>query len=120
MFYIFHGKDSHSQKETLAKLTAKLGDPAMLELNTTQLEGAVSLNELRRACDAIPFLAKARIVIVTDLFSTKPDAAFLKELAAYLPYLPKTTRLVFMESSQLRSNHRIVKLAEAEKTGYVK
>ncbi len=120
MFYLFHGKDTHSQKETLAKLTAKLGDPAMLELNTTRLEGAVSLSELRRACDALPFLAKARIVIVTGLFGTKPDTAFLKDLAAYLPNLPETTRLVFMESSALKSSHRIVKLAEAEKSGYVK
>ncbi|MCP4424111.1 MAG: DNA polymerase III subunit delta [Chloroflexi bacterium] len=120
MFYLFHGEDTHSQKETLAKLTAKLGDPAMLELNTTQLEGAVSLSDLRRACDAMPFLAKARIVIVTSLLATKPDAAFLKELAAYLPHLPETTRLVFMESSSLKRNHRLVKLAETEKSGYVK
>ena len=120
MFYLFHGADSHSQKETLAKLTAKLGDPALLDLNTTRLEGAVSLSELRRACDAMPFLAKARLIIVTGLFATKPDTPFLKRLAEYLPNLPKTTRLVFLESAPLTAKHRIVKLAQAEKTGYVK
>ena len=46
MFYIFHGQDTHSQKDYLAKLTAKLGDPGMLDLNTTRLEGAVTLTEL--------------------------------------------------------------------------
>ncbi len=120
MFYIFHGQDTHSQKETLAKLTAKLGDPAMLELNTTQLEGAVSLADLHHACDAMPFLAKARLVIVNNLFAAKPNAAFLKELADYLPRLPETTRLVFLESSSLPGNHRFLKLAEKDKTGYAK
>lgn len=120
MFYIFHGDDTHSQKETVARLTAKLGDPAMLDLNTTRFEGATSLPELRRACGAVPFLAKVRLVIVTGLFATKPDKTFLKELADYLPRLPETTRLLFLESSPLPSNHPIVKLTEKEATGYVK
>ena len=55
MFYIFHGDDTYSQKETLAKLRAKLGDPEMLDLNTTRLEGAVSFSQLQQACSAMPF-----------------------------------------------------------------
>ena len=39
MFYLFHGDDEHSQRETLADLMAKLGDPTMLDLNTTRFEG---------------------------------------------------------------------------------
>jgi DNA polymerase-3 subunit delta len=120
MFYIFHGSDTHSQKETLAKLTAKLGDPGLLDLNTTRLEGAVSLTQLQQACNAMPFLAKARLVLVTNLLSGKPDKSLLKELADFLPRLPETTRLVFMESSALPGNHRLVKLAEELDTGYVK
>lgn len=120
MFYIFHGKDIHSQKETLAKLTARLGDPSMLALNTTRLEGIVSLAELRQACDAMPFLTESRLVIVADLFSAKPDTAYLRELADYLPRLPESTRLIFMESAALPQNHRLVKLAEQEESGYVK
>ena len=120
MFYIFHGQDTHSQKETLAKLTAKLGDPAMLDLNTTRLEGAVTMTHLQQACNAMPFLAKVRLVLVTNLLSSKPDKSLVKELAKFLPQLPKTTRLVFMESSALPSNHRLVKLADELKTGYVK
>lgn len=120
MFYIFHGPDTHSQKETLTKLTAKLGDPGLLDLNTTRLEGAVSLPQLQQACNAMPFLAKVRLVLVTNLFSSKPDKSFVKELADYLPRLPETTRLVFMESSVLPGNHRLVKLAGELDSGYVK
>jgi DNA polymerase III subunit delta len=120
MFYLFHGDDDHSQKETLAGLLQKLGDPAMLDLNTTRFEGAVTAAALRQACDAIPFLAKARVIIVKDLFGANPGKTFLDELAAYLPHLPETTRLIFLESKALRDTHPIVRLAEQTKGGYVK
>ena len=120
MFYIFHGKDTHAQKEMLADLIAKSGDPGMVDLNTTRLDGLVPLNNLRQACSAMPFLAKMRLVIVSDLFAAKPDKAYLKELADYLPQMPETTRLVFLESDELSGSHAILKLAEAEKTGFAK
>ena len=120
MFYIFHGKDTHAQKEMLADLIAKSGDPGMVDLNTTRLDGLVPLNNLRQACSAMPFLAKMRLVIVSDLFAAKPDKSYLKELADYLPHMPETTRLVFLESDELSGSHAILKLAEAEKTGFAK
>lgn len=120
MFYIFHGRDTHSQKEMLADLISKSGDPAMLDLNTTRLDGLVSLNNLRQACSAMPFLADVRLIIVSGLFAAKPDKTYLKELTDYLPQMPATTRLVFLESEELSSSHPILKLAEAEKTGYAK
>ena len=120
MFYIFHGADTHSQKEMLAKLTARLGDPGLLDLNTTRLEGAVSLTQLQQACNAMPFLAKVRLVLVSNMLSGKPDKSLVKELAEFLPRLPETARLVFMESSALPGSHRLVKLAEELETGFVK
>ncbi|MCI0393716.1 MAG: DNA polymerase III subunit delta [Chloroflexi bacterium] len=119
MFYVFHGDDEHSQKETLAELQRKLGDPAMLELNTARFEGqGVSFSELRHACDSIPFLADKRLVIVANLLSQTPP--FLDELLAYLPDLPETTRLVFLESKTLPAAHPILKLAEKSGQGYAK
>lgn len=119
MFYLFHGKDDYSRQETLADLQSKLGDAGMLELNTARFEGArLTFSELRHACDSVPFLASKRLVIVNDLFAQKP--AFQEELLAYLPHLPETTRLVFLESRRLPANHPLVKLAGKEKTGFVK
>lgn len=120
MFYLFHGKDTHSQREYLAKLTAKLGDPAMLDLNTTRLAGNVTFRQLQEATAVMPFLAKYRLVIVTGLFAAKPDKKFMDQLAAYLPQLPDTARLVFLESDALPSNHALVKLAEQSENGHVK
>lgn len=121
MFYLFHGNDTHSQKETLAELKSKWGDPAMLDLNTSQFEGSgFSLSQLRHACDSIPFLADKRLVIVRELFANSPAKGFVDELMAYLPKLPETTRLVFMESRLLTSKNPLVKLGQEDKRGYVK
>jgi DNA polymerase III subunit delta len=120
MFYIFHGDDTHSQRETLAALKNKMGDHGMLDLNTTRFDKPMGLSELYNACDVMPFLAKVRLVIVYDLFTSKLDKSFEKELLVYLPTLPETTRLFFLESKPLRHNHAIIKLAEANENGYVK
>lgn len=120
MFYIFHGNDSHAQQETVDKLIGKMGDPAMLDLNTTKLEGHVSFSQLQQAASAIPFLAKVRLVIVRDLLSNKLDKSYQKQLGEYLPNLPETTRLIFLESKPLKANNALVKLGESEKSGYVK
>lgn len=120
MFYIFHGDDVYSQKETLAELTAKLGDPSMLELNTTHFEGSVNFAHLRQACDSVPFLAKRRIVIVEDALSQSVGRSLIDALVDYLPHLPESTRLFFLESQSLPGNHRLLKLAKKAENGYVK
>lgn len=120
MFYIFHGNDTHAQQETVAQLIGKLGDPSMLDLNTTKLESNVTFSQLQQAASAMPFLAKVRLILVRDLLSSKLDKSFQKQLLDYLPNLPETTRLLFLESQPLKANNPLVKLAESEKTGYVK
>lgn len=120
MFYIFHGDDRHSQKETLDDLLARLGDPAMLELNTARFSGAVSLGQLRQACDSIPFLAKRRVVIVEDALSQNGAGPLIDALIDYLPHLPDFTRLIFLESQALRKNHRLLTFAQKQENGYVR
>jgi DNA polymerase III subunit delta len=118
MFYIFHGNNSHSQREALAQKQAELGDPAMLSLNTTQFEANVSLAQLRQTCDSMPFLAEKRLVIVHNLLNSKAD--FIAELAGYLPQLPETTRLFFLEETKLLATHPLIKLAESSDKGHVR
>ncbi len=120
MFYIFHGNDAHSQEETLQELLGRMGDPAMLELNTTCFKGPVTLAQLRQACDAIPFLAERRVVIVEDALAQNSPANFIDQLRDYLPQLPDATRLFFLESQPLRSNHRLLTFAEKQENGFVR
>ncbi len=120
MFHLFHGQDTYSQRETLAALLAKEGDPDMLSLNTTRLSNRITFAELQSACDAMPFLSRVRVVLVQDLFSSIPDKALMEKLEAYLPELPKATRLIFLESQSLPDSHRIIRLAREKKIGYVR
>ena len=130
-FYIFHGADEFARAETLAEFRRRLGPPDMVDLNTTHLEGAsLSLSELRHACDAIPFLAERRLVIVTGLLTrlspqkdkelSATQKKYLSALADYLPNLPPTARLVLVENIPLPSQHPILQLAQQEERGFVK
>lgn len=118
MFYIFHGDDTHSQKEKIKDLLGKMGDPSILDLNTTRIEGQPVFAELRRACDAVPFLAKVRVIIVTNALSSKPPKEYVDRLVTYLPQLPSTTRLIFQESRKLNANHRLLKLVQTLESGH--
>lgn len=119
LFYIFHGDDSHSQRETLAEIESRLGDATMVDLNTNHLQGRdLILSDLLHACNSVPFLAEKRLVIVEDLLVSEP--LFLEELQEYLPNLPDTTRLVLLESKELSESNPILLLAINEDSGYVK
>jgi DNA polymerase III subunit delta len=134
MYYVFHGEDEFSRAEEVKKLRAKMGDAQFADLNTTFLDGrTVTFGELRHHCDAIPFLADKRLVIVEGLLTRlnprqkkteaegeeaveeESNPALTSELAEYLPNLPETTRLVLVENKTLAKNNPILKLAAKDK-----
>lgn len=97
MIYLFYGPDEFARSEALADLIAQI--PAdFRDLNCTRLDGRhLKLADLALACEAFPFLADQRLVIVTDVIKyTKSDQA-QKELRAYLKRVPETCALVLME-----------------------
>jgi len=136
MFYVFHGDDEFSCAEALADFRARMGDPVTADLNTTYLDGRkVTFGELTHACDAVPFMAQVRLVIVENLWArlvgqrsrgaakaklSKGNKDFLNALLAYLPRLPETTRLAFVEAESLPRTHPVIKLAQAEQQGHVR
>jgi len=125
MFYVFHGPDELTRTETLAGLKAQMGDPSVADLNTTLLNGSsLTLGELRQACDALPFLSDRRLVIVGNylarLGGRSKEGTTLDALAEYLPTMPDTTRLIFIEDEPLPQTHPIVKLAEKHPDGQVR
>lgn len=130
-FYVFHGEDEFTRSETLTSFKRRLGRPDTVDLNTTVLDGkGLTIADLRHACDAIPFLAEKRLVIVQGLLATlvprkgqslsEAKQSLLDQLTEYLPHLPPTTRLVFVEEEALAASHPVVKLARQEPQGYVK
>lgn len=128
MFFILHGENELERSEQIADFKRKIGDDSVRDLNVTVLDGRkVTLGELRHAADAIPFLADKRLVVVEGLLARltagkgkagegeeAPSGAskeFLNGLLAYLPQLPDSTRLIFVEAQSLKENHPVIKLA---------
>ncbi len=127
MFYILHGEDELGRSDRVAEFRQKVGDETTRDLNITLLDGRkVTLAEVRHAADAIPFLADKRLVIVEGLLTRlasprrkgdddgEPSGAareFLKALLEYLPQVPDSTRLVFVEPRSLPAANSVLKLA---------
>lgn len=130
MYYVFHGDDEFTRSEAVAELKARLGDPAMADINTTHLDGrSLTMSELIHACDAIPFMGERRLVIVENLLQrfdprkggrSEADQQLVKALRGYLPQLPETTRLICVESKALHGNNPILKQAAKDEHGYVR
>jgi DNA polymerase III subunit delta len=102
VIYLLNGEDELAITQFTASLLAKLGDPAMADLNTTRLDGrTLSLEELEASAAAMPFLVKRRLVIVlhptTRLTTPSTRNKFLK----LLERLPATVALVLIEHKLL-------------------
>ena len=68
MLHILIGEDDYSLRQALGEIKKSIGDPASLMPNTTVLEGGkVTPEQLRSACETVPFLAEKRLVIVEGL-----------------------------------------------------
>ncbi len=144
--YLLHGPDEFASAEFLAALKAKLGDPAMADLNTTVFDGrSASLPEVRAIAETLPFLTARRLVIVegwlTRLVGRAEPAAEdepaeeasgdearhgstareqMAALAAYLPNLPETTALVLVEKRELPARNVVLKAATGANWALVK
>jgi DNA polymerase-3 subunit delta len=97
MLYLFYGADELARAEALAELKAAI--PADLaDLNLTVLEGRkLKVDGLAAACEAMPFLADRRLVIVEDALKQLKSSDVRDAVKGYLPRVPETTDLIFVE-----------------------
>lgn len=96
MIYLFFGADELSRSEALRAAKAEIPDD-LADLNIAVLDGRkLKLDALAAACESIPFLADRRLVIVED--GLKYAKAETRDaIKAYLPRVPATTDLIFVE-----------------------
>lgn len=122
MFYILYGKDTFSRQQKLEQIKAGLAASEMLDVNTSVLDGQqLILYQLADVCNAVPFLASYRLVIVEGLlerFESKSEAEgrsdtakakttmALKEwqgLVDYVKQMPPTTILILVDGDVKRN-----------------
>jgi len=125
LLYILSGQDDFSIYQSLEEIKRKMGDPTMLVTNTTILDGQqLTLDQLKTVCDASPFLAEKRLVIIKGLLerfeskgkpsrrkkaaSTDNSQNEAKLLAEYTGNIPDTTILVLIDG-KISSNNPLLK-----------
>lgn len=84
MLHVLIGEDDFSLRAALENIKKSIGDATALMSNTTIFEGKnVTPEQLRAACESMPFLSEKRLVIVEGLlekFESKKDTGKKKSL----------------------------------------
>lgn len=125
MLYLFHGPNTLNRDEDIARMKASLGDETVASLNFTALDATATFKEIQAACDAMPFLADRRVIVVRGWLgragqgrkksAKENENDPLTQLAKYLEELPDTTDLVLAEDGILPDANAISKTAAALK-----
>ncbi|OAN44408.1 DNA polymerase III subunit delta [Chloroflexus islandicus] len=105
MIYLFYGPNELARSEAVAELRASL--PAeVADLNISVLDGRkLTIEQLVAACEAHPFLADRRLVIVYDALKHSKAGKAREELRDYCERVPATCDLVFVEQDEVDRRH---------------
>lgn len=122
-FYLLYGDDDMSLEIALKELRSMMGSGTEAEMNTSEYDGEeVSVPKILNDVRSFPFLSDKRLVIVkglvTALMKNQTGKDQLETLLDAVPNLPAHARLVLVERENLKSNLRVVKLAQDK--GYCK
>jgi DNA polymerase III subunit delta len=113
VIHIFYGSDSFSRGEAFDEFRASLDSDGSLATNTQYFQAReATADEVMAACAAAPFLGDCRLVVVSGLLqasegvgrgkkaaSASPVATAWQPLVDFLPQLPDSTELVFLDGS---------------------
>jgi len=97
--YFLFGNDEFAIARKLKEFESDFADPTSADMNTARLEArSMSENDLNTAVNAMPFLAKRRLVLLANPSSKYNNAAARKKFLEFIEKAPETTRLVMYES----------------------
>ena len=100
MIYLLYGSEELTRSEALTAIKSRIPSE-LADLNIAVLDGKkLKLDMLVAACEAFPFIAERRLVIVNDLLKYQKAGKDRDELRAYLERIPATCDLVFVEREE--------------------
>ena len=95
--YVLHGEDEFAIAQFVAGLKAKLGDPALAEMNTSSLDGrSLNIEEMTSTTNAMPFLAPRRLVILKNPLAQLNSESLRQKFKDFLERVPVSTALVLI------------------------
>jgi DNA polymerase-3 subunit delta len=102
--YVFHGDDELAISESIAELKSRLGEPSMIELNLTTLDGrSFSIEEFETAGKSLPFLAERRLAVLNHPLAYMQNDSNRKRILSFLEDLPEENAVVLAEYRPLLS-----------------
>ena len=113
--YFLFGNDEFAIGRKLKEFESDFADPTSADMNTARLEArSVSEDDLNNAVNAMPFLAKRRLVLLQNPSAKYNNPSTRKKLFEFLEKAPDTARLVMFESVEPKEaeRHWLVKWAE--------
>jgi len=113
--YFLFGNDEFAITRKLKEFGSDFTDPTSADLNTAHLEArSMSENDLNNAVNAMPFLAKRRLVLLENPSTKYNNPSTRKKFLAFIEKTPETTRLVLYESVEPKEaeRHWLIKWAE--------
>ena len=107
MIYLIYGPDELARSEALATLKQTI-PPDLADLNISTLDGRkLKVETLIAECEAFPFIAERRIIIVHNILKHQKAGKERDTLRDYLTRLPQTCDLIFVESETIDKRNAI-------------
>jgi len=113
--YFLFGNDEFAITRQLKEFDSDFTDPTSADMNTARLEArSMSEDDLNNAVNAMPFLAKRRLVLLENPSGKYNNPSARKKFLAFIEKTPETTHLVMYESVEPKEaeRHWLVKWAE--------
>jgi DNA polymerase-3 subunit delta len=113
--YFLFGSDEFAISRKLKDFESDFTDSTSADMNTARLDArSMGEDDLGNAVNAMPFLAKRRLVLLANPSSKYNNPSVRKKFLEFIEKAPDTTRLVMHESVEPRDveKHWLVKWAE--------
>ena len=104
VIYVFHGDDELAITETIGILKARLGDPSIVDMNLTTLDGRnFSIEDFETASKSMPFVADRRLIIVSHPLAYMSHESNRSRLLMLLEQMPEQNAAILVEYRPLLS-----------------
>jgi DNA polymerase-3 subunit delta len=113
--HFLFGNDEFAISRRLKDFESDFNDPTSADMNTARLDArSMSENDLNTSVNAMPFLARRRLVLLANPSAKYNNVSSRKKFLEFIEKAPETTRVVMYESVEPRDadKHWLVKWAE--------
>ena len=104
VIYVFHGDDELAITEAIGVLKARLGDPSIVDMNLTTLDGRnFSIEDFETASKSMPFVADRRLIVLSHPLAYMRHESNRSRLLTLLEQIPEQNAVVLVEYRPLLS-----------------